>query len=85
MSIEEIRFKLVHTATEYDRTQETKKYYNPYALSQYFAATERVLEEVQKGVSVRQALLNNFQGRLLDSLLKAVGEAKFTKEERLAQ
>lgn len=81
----DIRQTLVHAATEYDRTQLGKRSYNIYALSQYLGAVDRTMAEVDKGTPIRQALLNNFQGRLLDRLLKAVGEPKFTKDERLAQ
>jgi nucleoid-associated protein YejK len=34
--------------TQYDRRQSKRRFYNPYALSQYFAAQKRVQEEVKK-------------------------------------
>jgi hypothetical protein len=76
-----IHFKLVHAVTEYDRKQSTRKHYNIYALAQYLQAIERVDSEIPaKGL--RAALTGNFNGRLLDVCLKAVGLPTSTVEEQ---
>ena len=64
--------KLISAATEYDRKQSTKRSYNPYALSQYFAAIDEVILEVDRGVSVETALAHHFNDRLLATLQRAV-------------
>lgn len=77
--------KLVHAATEYDRKQSTKRHYNPYAIGHYFNAISKVHEDMDAGKTIRQAILLNFNGRLCDHMLKAVGEPKFTRDEMLNQ
>ena len=72
MTPEQIKLKLVHAATEYDRKQEGKRGYNIYALSQYFDAIDRAIADHESGKTIRQALVNNFCDRILDHLLKAV-------------
>lgn len=69
-----IHSALIHAATEYDRREAKKKHHNPYALAQYFARIEEVEEDVANGASIRDALIAAFNGRLLDYLLKSVGE-----------
>jgi len=81
MTTEEIRFKLRHALTAYDRRQSKRKYYNRYALGQYFQRMDSVCADIDKGASPRQALIRGFNDRLLDVCLKAIGEPKFTKEE----
>jgi hypothetical protein len=81
MTPDQLRFKLVHAATEYDRKQEGKRGYNPYALLQYFVAIDQAIAHHESGKTIRQALVSNFCDRLLDCLLKAVGEPKSTKGE----
>jgi hypothetical protein len=80
-----IRSALVHAATEHDRTQSTRRGYNHYALAQYLRRIDEVCEDIDAGMTPRQALLDGFCDRLLDKLLVAIGEPKFTKEERLGQ
>ena len=43
---------------------------------------ENTIALIEKGSTVRAALLATFNDRLLDVVLKAVGEAPFTKDER---
>lgn len=62
-----------------------KKYYNHYALGQYLIRVSEVEEDIAAGKPIRAVLLSAFNGRLLDHLLKAVGEPKFTREEMLNQ
>lgn len=86
MPTDKIQAKLLNALTEYDRRASKRKGYNPYALGHYFAALERVREAMANGTAIRQALLANFNGRLLSAALKAVGEPDFTLDEiRAAQ
>jgi hypothetical protein len=78
----QLRDKLLHQVTEYDRRQQGKRGYNMWALPQYLGALEQVQEDLDKGVTVRKALTSNFCGRLLDRLLKAAGELPSTLEEQ---
>jgi hypothetical protein len=73
--------KLVHAVVAHDQKQMVKRGYNMYAMPQYLEALKDVEEQVGKGKSIREALLDNFNDRLLDRLLKAVGEPKATLEE----
>jgi hypothetical protein len=70
--------KLVHVVTEYDRKQEAKRGFNRYALAQYLQALDCVGNDIKAGYNLRDAFVNNFCGRLLDVLLRAVGEPKST-------
>ena len=82
MMTETQNVKLLNAVTEYDRKQSTGKYYNMYALSHYLGACHAAEERIAAGMSVRQALAASFTGRLLDVVLKAVGEVKSTDAEQ---
>ena len=77
-----LHFKLSHAVTEYDRKQQGKRGYNVYALSHYLGAVNDVEDAVKSGKSLRSALVSNFNGRLLDACLKAVGELTSTSLEQ---
>lgn len=77
----EMRFKLSMALTTYDRKQSTKKYHNIYALGLYLQALERCEKLADQGHELRLCLLNCFNGRLLDILLKTAGLPLSTKEE----
>jgi len=80
------RNKLLHAVTEYDRKQSLKRFYNVYALAQYLMAVDRARDEmIENSLTLRQALITCFNGRLLDVCLKAVGEPTSTKEEQLGR
>lgn len=76
---------LVHAATAYDRKESSKKGYNHYALAIYLGRIQDIEKDIAAGEPLRAALLAGFTGRLLDCLLVAVGEPKFTKEEMQRQ
>lgn len=76
---------LVHAATAYDRREATKRGYNHYALAQYLMRIDEVEEDMASGTAPRAAMLKAFNGRLLDCMLKAIGETKFTRDEMSAQ
>ena len=71
-----IRSALIHAATQYDIKEARKKYHNIYALAQYSERIDEILEDIEAGIPPRDALSAGFEGRLLNALLKAVGESK---------
>jgi hypothetical protein len=77
-----LHFKLVHAVTEYDRKQSTRRGYNIWALPQYLGACEAAEADIAAGKPLRKAIVSNFCGRLLDAVLKAVGESKATDLEQ---
>jgi len=79
-----IRFKLVNAVTAYDRRQSTRKGYNRFALGMYLGSVNRIAEEVDDGQSLRTAIAHNFCGRLLDVVLRSVGELASSNEEQQA-
>lgn len=80
------RNKLLHAVTQYDMKQSRKKYYNHYALAQYLMAVDRARDAMaDDGLTLRQALVTSFNGRLLDVCLKAVGEAPSTQQEQFGR
>jgi alkyl hydroperoxide reductase subunit AhpC len=76
------RQKLVHAVTEHDRKAAKGKRYNMWALPQYLRAIDEAMFLIDDGLSVRAALCQHFSGRLLDAVLKAVGETKSTDAEQ---
>lgn len=82
------RESIMKAVTEYDKKQLHKHlknerfYYNPCALSLYHDAVDRTCEAIQQGQDTRSALVDNFCGRLLDIVLKSVGEPKSTDAEQ---
>lgn len=79
-----IRSALIHAATSLDRKNATRRGYNEYALAQYLGRIDEAVEAIDAGAAPRAALLKAFNDRLLDCLLIAIGEPKFTQEEREA-
>ncbi len=77
----EVRERLTHALTEWDRKQSTKRGYNPYALAQYLMAVDRVTNAMNCGVSVREALLDNFCDRLLNLCINTLNLDRATDAE----
>lgn len=69
---EQLRAKLLNTLVEHDMKMSTRKFYNPYALGQYVAALQTATAKVNDGASVRDALSECFNDRLLAKLLRVV-------------
>ena len=67
-----LRFQLVTAVTEFDRRESAKPHYNIYALPQYLARVDEVLDDVRSGADVREAVAAGFTGRLLNSVMRAV-------------
>lgn len=81
------RNRLLHAVTQYDIKQSTKKFYNHYALAQYLMAVDRARDAMldNPNMTIRQALITAFNGRLLDVCFKAVGEPTSTKAEQMGR
>jgi hypothetical protein len=78
-----MRAKLLHAVTEYDRRQALRRSYNRNALALYLGAVSDAMTAVEAGAPVRGALVAHFNGRLLDAVLRAAGEAPSTREEQM--
>ena len=80
--------KLIHAATRFDARQESaakrSKYrnqFNIYALPQYFARIDVAMARIEAGENSRLVLVDCFNDRLRDCLLKSIGENTVTKAE----
>jgi hypothetical protein len=85
MDTSEIKARLVHAVTAYDRKQSTKRGYNHYALGQYLERIEMIMDDIANGSDPRKAIVAGFSDRLLDHCLKALGESGFTESEKNGQ
>ena len=72
--------KLVHALTRYDEKESKKRGYNPYALGQYLARADLIMDDIKKGASVSEAIQAGFTGRLQAACLKAVGASPVTEK-----
>jgi hypothetical protein len=73
---------LMTAITKYDQRQARGRSFNPYALAHYCGALQDARARVAEGQSWRRALVQSFNGRLLDNVLKAIGEAPSTRDEQ---
>jgi len=80
-----LHIKLLNILTKHDEAERKKKYFNPYAFGHYCKALNNCQQHMNSGAELRIALLNCFNGRLLDKLLKATDLPPSTKEEKLGQ
>ncbi len=80
--------KITHAVVEYDQKELHRSlrnscaYHNPNAIGMYLTAVDRACEKIQQGQDTRSALVDCFCGRLLDKVLKSVGEPKSTDAEQ---
>lgn len=81
MKTEELKAKLIHALTAYDRKQAGKRGYNHFALGQYFQRVDLICADVDNGATPRAAILAGFSGRLADVALRVISEAISTREE----
>ena len=79
---ERLRRKMIHAVTEYDKKQQKKQYYNKFALPQYIRGVNDAYQMMPKA-GIRLSLFAIFNNRLLNCVLKSVGEPKVTKEEKM--
>jgi len=71
---------LIHAVTQYDQKQSKKKCYNCYALPQYIARVQEVVNDIDRGADIRQAIASGFLGSLRNVCLKALDLPKFEGE-----
>lgn len=79
------KVKMFNAVTEFDRKESTKRNYNPYALGQYAAALARVDEYTGDGLSIREAVIRCFVGRLQGVVLKSIGQLPAEQSEQPRQ
>jgi hypothetical protein len=72
---------LISTITSYDKKQSTKKSYNRLSLGKYMVRLDNTLSEAAQGVPIDQALAANFNGNILEVLLRAVRAFEDAKVE----
>jgi hypothetical protein len=83
-----MRDTLIQAVTKYDLKQAAlamrnkRRYYNRFAFGLYLEAVERVCEDLNNNVGLREALTDNFTGQLLDVCLKALEMDKSTDAEQ---
>lgn len=80
---QKLRQKLVNALTAHDIRESKKKHHNRYALALYFQALNRLENYIDAGYDVRLSMLNTFNGRLLDKLLKVAELPTSTKAESM--
>ena len=73
--------QILHALTRYDERASKSKGYNRYAFAHYCAAIDKARDLTTSGLTIRQALCKCFTDRLLDCVLRSVGEALATREE----
>ena len=78
----DIKAKLTHAVTAFDRKQEeraTKRkggYHNPYALAQYLMRVDDVLADIENGAEPAAAIIAGFSaGPLRNACLTSIGAA----------
>lgn len=71
------RAALIHALIVADRRQKS----NPYALAHYCSALQNVETLITEGVSLREALMTCYCGRLVNTLVKAAGLTPLTDDE----
>ena len=78
----QLSHRLTHAVTAYDIKQSRRKGYNGYALSLYLGACQECMRAIKTTGDIRSALTTSFCGRLLDVVLRAVGETPSTDAEQ---
>lgn len=85
--MDEIRTKLTHAVTTFDRKQESRAaknpraYHNPYALPQYLTRVDDIMADIAAGASPADAVAAGFSaGPLRNACLKAIGAATTNKD-----
>lgn len=79
----EINARITHALTQYDIRASKRPGHSIWAPSHYFRALETAEARMRdEGMTLRQALVKSFTGRLLDVVLKAAGEPASTDAEQ---
>ncbi len=76
---------LAHAVTEYDRKQSARKGYNHYALGHYLGAVQEICAVLAHYPDrlTRDVIVEHFNGRLLDTCLRACGFNTSTRQEQM--
>lgn len=72
---------LAHAVTDYDRRQQTRRGYNPYAIGHYLGAVQAIEADITQGADVRAAVLDHLTGPLASFVLRTIGHAALTRDE----
>lgn len=72
-SAESQKTRAIQSLSAFDRKQSTRKGHNPYALAQYLRAADGLKQDIEEGLTVEEAIENNFFGVLADRLAKHLG------------
>jgi hypothetical protein len=72
--IKALKQALAHAVTRYDRKQEKRKNYNPYALGIYLGRVDDIVAHVKGGAPVEIAIRREFNDRLADFVVKFVAQ-----------
>jgi len=67
---DDLHFQLDHILTQWDIKNSTKRGYNPNALAIYLRQAERIVESVNQGASITEAIDQHFCDRLAAMLHK---------------
>ena len=71
----ELKSRLCHAVTRYDRKQANRTDYNVYALAQYLTRVSDIVADVKRGADVQSAIIAGFTpGPLRGACLKAIAE-----------
>lgn len=77
------KMRMFNAVTEWDKKQSTKKGYNVFALGHYARALTNIDELMEdEKLSLREAIIRSFCGRLRDVVLKSVGQLPAEKSEQ---
>ena len=81
-SINTLKIRMLNVVTKYDHKQSSKKSYNIWALSQYYHGVARVIEAIDSGKDIEEALKVGFCGSLLRHIAKKLGiDRKYSLRE----
>lgn len=78
---DKLRVLFISAVTRYDERQSGKRSYNRYALPQYLARVDGVIDDIKAGADPRGAIVAGFNGRLADAVLKAAGLEKWERAD----
>lgn len=81
MENEKLRTAMLNAIMRFDEKEKNKKGYNAYALPQYLARLNEVIEDINGGANIRDAIVAGFNGRLANNILKAAGQSVYTEQD----
>ena len=75
------RMKIVTVLINYDGKESKKKYYNRHALPLMLQALDNFEDDLKSGLTLRQTIVANYNGRLCAAILKALNLGEYTRED----